>query len=370
MSEKKTEDDAMQLLDYVSHGGLAIEETELNPSGRPSALSESIPALVYYYWCDGTWANRELPIEVFEMRVGASSKKCEVKIDHPDSDPIQVVVRRVGTVWYIIEAGKNDLMAVDGFQKRQTTVESGNRKVISIGDTTFIFAAVTRGRMEAPEADEGVPRDNEYSIILHGKECRFPLEKPCLLGSHPLCDIKVSDEPFAALISHFGRRLFIRPLTSEMDARMSRDGQPIDDSIPLTPASSLKIDNDELLFKLSKDLRFTQDFKFVPDASAACLKLLELKPDGGPGESYALPPAGRSFFIGRDPSQCEIALSLSKKVSRKHAQVIIYDKMLLIMDMEARNGTYINGKKIKRKVAHPGDVVNFANVSLLLCYTG
>jgi len=360
----------MQLLDYVSHGGLAIEETELNPNGRPSALSETIPSLVYYYWRDGAWINRELPIEVFEMRVGTSSKKCEVKIEHPDAEPIQAVVRRVGSNWHVIEAGKHDLMLVDGFPKRQTTVEPGERKIVSIGGTTFVFAAVSRGKMEAPACDEGSPRENEYSLILGGKEFRFPLEKPCLLGSHALCDIKVSDAPFAAIISHFGRRLFVRPLTPETEERMLRDGQPVDDGLPLTPASSIKIDDDELLFKLSKDLRFTQEFKFVPDASSACLKLLELKPDGSPGESYALPPAGRSFFIGRDPSQCEIALSTSKKISRKHAQVIIYDKMLLIMDMEARNGTYINGKKIKRKVAHPGDVVNFANVSLLLCYTG
>jgi pSer/pThr/pTyr-binding forkhead associated (FHA) protein len=155
-----------------------------------------------------------------------------------------------------------------------------------------------------------------------------------------------------------------------MMSRMARDGQPIDPDVPLTPATTIRIDTTELMFKVSKDLRFSQDFKFVPDASAACLKLLEIKPDGTPGESYALPPAGRSLFIGRDPSQCKIALSNCKKVSRKHAQVIIYDKMALLMDMHAKNGTFVNGRKVRRKVIHPGDIANLANVRLLLCYTG
>ncbi len=360
----------MQLADYVSHTMVGIEETDLTYENSLAEAGKTIPTLIYFYHHNGEWLQRELPPEIAEMRIGASSEKCEVTIEGSDADPVQLVARRIGTTWYLIESGKKDITKVDGFKKRQANVPPEQRAIVTVGDTPFVFTTMSDLRHPPEEPELGPPIENEYSLTIGGEEYKFPLERTCLIGSSNICDICVEGEPFIAVISHFGRRLFVQALSKNAAANISRDGLLVTENIPLAPGSVLKLYGVELLFKVSKDLRFSQDFKFVPDSSMACLKLLELNLDGSPGESYALPPEGRSLFIGRDASQCEIAITTSRKLSRKHAQIIIYDKMGLLIDMDAKNGTFVNGEKIKKKALHPGDVARLADVRFLLCYTG
>ena len=360
----------MQLVDYISHTGDGVEDTVLTHGDSALNTDGAIPTLMYYYYHNGEWLQRDLPPEIAEMRVGASSEKCEVTIEDPDADPVQLVVRRIGATWYLIESGKNDITKVDGFEKRQTRISLNQRAIVIVGDTPFIFSAALNQRHPTPEPDFGPPIKNEFSLTVKGEEYKFPLEKTCLIGSSKLCDVEIEGEPFAAVVSHFGRRLFIHALSQSSATDIARDGMLVTGDVPLAPGSVIRVGGVEMLFKVSKDLRFSQEFKFAPDPSMACLKLLELNLDGSPGESYALPPEGRSLFIGRDASQCELPIVSSKKVSRKHAQVIIYDKMILLIDMGAKNGTFVNGEKIKKKVLHPGDVARLADVRFLLCYTG
>ena len=98
------------------------------------------------------------------------------------------------------------------------------------------------------------------------------------------------------------------------------------------------------------------------------MKLLEIDAHGNTGHGYLLPAAGRSIKIGRNSNDCLIAIPHSSKISRIHGQAIVYEKSLMIIDNGSTNGTYVNGIRIKRHLAHPGDFVKFGDVTFIICF--
>ncbi len=64
------------------------------------------------------------------------------------------------------------------------------------------------------------------------------------------------------------------------------------------------------------------------------------------------------FLIGRSES-CQLRPK-SESVSRKHCIIVIRDNRVLIQDLNSRNGTYVNDKRLptdKAKVLSPGDEI-------------
>lgn len=51
------------------------------------------------------------------------------------------------------------------------------------------------------------------------------------------------------------------------------------------------------------------------------------------------------YFIGRSPA-CDIVIDLPV-VSRRHAQISYHDGAFFVTDLDSRNGTYVNGKRLQ-----------------------
>ena len=363
----------MPLADYISNSGRMSSATILNFEKGDSAPMKGMKPLNYFYSQNGHWVQREIPLQILQFRIGEDPYKCEVQLDHPDMDKVQVVLRRIGEVWYIIEAGKSDLMKINGIKKRQVTIPQDSTVVVHIADTKFVFTTKSFGKAVAernilegpPEAGKG-----EYSLSLAGRELKFPFLHYTLIGSHAICDVNIPGEPFVGLITHFSKRLFFIPLTLNPLLEVTRDGLIVDEQVPLAPGSVLKIGDIEIVVRLSKELRFAQDFQFVPDPTEDNMMLLQINDDGGPGKAFALPPVGRSIFLGRDPLQAKLVIPDSKKLSRKHAQVIVYDKSVMVIDNNATNGSFVNTVKIKKALMHPGDILRLADCNFILCFVG
>jgi pSer/pThr/pTyr-binding forkhead associated (FHA) protein len=66
-----------------------------------------------------------------------------------------------------------------------------------------------------------------------------------------------------------------------------------------------------------------------------------------------------SYRVGRS-SQCSFVLS-DLSVSRFHAEVIVQQDKVRIKDLGSRNGTFVNGTKIKEAEIQPGQAVQFGN---------
>jgi FHA domain-containing protein len=362
----------MHIADYISHVGDFSEETHLHFEKNDTIYQGEMNPLSCFYFNEGAWVRNEIPHEVTRIRIGTNPYECEFRLNNSDADDVQIVLQRTGVSWYIMECGKKDLMRVNGFTKRQMHLKQNMNTVIQVGEMVFLFstASISSKSPEEHKMNAAVPlNESEYGLGYNGNNINFPLDQVCLIGSDPLCDFYLPGEAFVGMISNLGKRLFLTSLATQ-SVIVEADGVSAAEKAPLKPGSSINIGQKEIDFKLSKDLRFTQDFNFVPDGKNDCMRLLEIDALGHSGHSYVLPPSGRSVTIGRDSSKCLLAISGSPKISRNHLQAIIYDKSVLIIDNQTTNGTYINGKRIKKRLVHPGDMVKLGDVNFILCFVG
>lgn len=61
--------------------------------------------------------------------------------------------------------------------------------------------------------------------------------------------------------------------------------------------------------------------------------------------------------VGRDPA-CDLTID-SNLLSRQHAELVIENDHLKVVDLASANGTFLNGEKIEEAVARPGDELRF-----------
>lgn len=71
--------------------------------------------------------------------------------------------------------------------------------------------------------------------------------------------------------------------------------------------------------------------------------------------------------VGRH-EDCEIRIDNNKGISRRHCEILCKDGAHVLKDLGSSNGTYVNGKKIKRHTLNTGDV--FSVVGMKIKYEG
>jgi len=82
------------------------------------------------------------------------------------------------------------------------------------------------------------------------------------------------------------------------------------------------------------------------------------------GQEFVLKPGDNS--LGRD-SSCSIHLRV-EGVSKRHLTVSITDDVIYLQDLGSANGTFLNGKIIKRATIKSGDKIGLPNAILQLVY--
>ena len=83
------------------------------------------------------------------------------------------------------------------------------------------------------------------------------------------------------------------------------------------------------------------------------------------GQHYAVNPNGEhQATAGRDLA-VEIPV-LDAGISRHHACFRIEDDCLILEDLNSQNGTFVNGRQIRRETVRAGDIITLGRVSLLL----
>lgn len=70
----------------------------------------------------------------------------------------------------------------------------------------------------------------------------------------------------------------------------------------------------------------------------------------------------RSVIIGRKHDS-DVRLP-AKAISRRHAQVFSVLGDFYLLDLNSRNGTFVNAKRIEKHLLQDGDVINIANYQL------
>jgi serine phosphatase RsbU (regulator of sigma subunit)/pSer/pThr/pTyr-binding forkhead associated (FHA) protein len=91
-----------------------------------------------------------------------------------------------------------------------------------------------------------------------------------------------------------------------------------------------------------------------------------LVPAAGPASLVVVDPNGRRkrvpvdpipFLIGRQPESHLILRD--SRVSRAHARIVVEDGAYVLEDMGSRHGTFVNGKRLQRKVLENSDRIEF-----------
>ncbi len=76
-------------------------------------------------------------------------------------------------------------------------------------------------------------------------------------------------------------------------------------------------------------------------------------------------PINDRVIIGRDQAFCDYTLPW-KHISRQHTEIKVIGEGLEVKDLGSGNGTFINGKPVDVGIAHPGDIISFDRVSLIV----
>ena len=72
------------------------------------------------------------------------------------------------------------------------------------------------------------------------------------------------------------------------------------------------------------------------------------------------------MFIGRHP-ECDLVITESRKVSRKHCCVAVVENRLVLRDLGSMNGVRVNGRRVRKEATlHIGDEVRIGDVGFLV----
>ena len=66
--------------------------------------------------------------------------------------------------------------------------------------------------------------------------------------------------------------------------------------------------------------------------------------------------------VGRDP-RCDISLA-DPLLSRRHAEFVASGEIVIVRDLNSRNGILVNGRRLPEAVLRPGDVVQIAQLAV------
>jgi hypothetical protein len=328
--------------------------TQENLSTTSDNGSNLIPQ-VFRLRSNKRWSKTEFPSTEGLMSIGSNSIESEVLIKDMSVAETQLVGRFLGNDWHLIERGSDSLTKFNGIKKRQDIIKAGSAAVVKIKDHTFVFKSKKPGN---DKMELGLP--NAYHIKTPSGVYAFPNDRPVLLGANEACDIQIpGDEEFAAAINcHNNNYYYVYPVIA---------GENDPESYPLTGKTRLKVNNDFVIVQLPEELPPAPPKDAAADISKGNLALLEID---GPERTVCgklhLPDKGETIYIGRDKNNYFAIDSL--KLSRKHCQITIYRNSILLVDAQSKNGTSVNGEKINKKVAHPGDTIRFGNKKYVLAY--
>ncbi len=86
------------------------------------------------------------------------------------------------------------------------------------------------------------------------------------------------------------------------------------------------------------------------------------------GSQKAFSVASDTTIIGRR-HDCDLCIPLTV-VSKRHCQLNLNKEAVKIRDLDSRNGTFLNGKRINETTVQPGDYIRIGPLTFLLQIDG
>ncbi|MCX6984383.1 MAG: FHA domain-containing protein [Lentisphaerae bacterium] len=343
------------------------KSTQLPAQTLTIPLTPKQPVLTCFYSIGFNWYRKDFPANKTRINITEDPHNSDIPIGIPNVQNLNIIFQKLGSEWYAIESSNTNFMTVNGVPEHQVIFRANDKHVIFIDRIPFVF--LLGGTSEAKNKSEGKPGKDEFSLVVPKAAAGliYKKEKPCIIGPNEFCDNRLPNETASAFIFYHKNCCFLRAISSSPENPVTADGVNAETPVPLFDESKLIIGKYAADFHVLQDPSISKhDFKFSPEYKPGRLSLLSVNgsPDGK--NSIPLPQAGKALNIGRD-SHSDAHIE-STDISRKHAQLIIYEHSALLFDCYSTNGTFVNGEKIAKRMLHPGDIVSFGDTAFLFCY--
>ncbi|HOK03711.1 MAG TPA: FHA domain-containing protein [Victivallales bacterium] len=282
-----------------------------------------------------------------------------------------IVLQKCDDKWVILNTGRASAkFSFNGQILNHFIMEKGEKVLIMNNNgTSFIISALNDDGKTTKLNKQGPPFNNEFALKINDTEHSFLREKLCLIGKHSYSDLTVGEADFIAAIYEKNREFFIQPLDPSTPILVN--SAPCNEARLILRGSTISLGKTTATFELP-DTKNSAEIKISTGIDKLNAERLVLLPatknsDGTKKSILYMPAAGKSGFIGRDPVQANIVIN-SKTVSKKHAQVIVYENCIMLLDCYSTNGTYVNGERISKRTVHPGDIIEFGEEKFILSY--
>lgn len=307
----------------------------------------------------GYWGEYSFPATQDVIRIGSSPDTSNILIKDRALSGVQVVLRRTTEAWYVFEAGDQNLTVINGVKRKQAVISRKETCTLTIGAHRFLIT----GNKEDSEESPPVAGESRFTLNADGVDYHFPTRKTILIGGSSLCNLKIGEEDFSALILNLDNQFYLHPVSEVPD-----DDGFSDDirAYPLSSGSQFFIYNHRFTVSFPAGA-MSSGFKLMRKFSVPRLVLMELDDNGNVTNRLMLPQKGRSIFAGREKGNYFVFDSA--KISRRHAQIMTNKNSVFIIDCGSTNGSHINDEKISRKIARPGDLVRFGDREFILGYS-
>ncbi len=341
------------------------------PAPAPAA-GRSQPTLSCYYLSRQTWQKKDFLTSKQRLLITEDPHTSDIPVGIPNVQTVNIVLQKLASEWYLIESSNTSLMSANGIPSHQSIIKEGSKHVLFIDKIPIIFnfsSGGTTTQTSKIEFAKGKPEKDEFSLVYEGTsaETRFKRDNFYIFGPSDFCDFKLQNENVWIMIFHYMGCNYLRTIHANPDNPVTVDGVSAENPILLFNDSRIMLGKHAMSFHVDQETNIAnQDFNSNSERRSEKLCLLCIDEQTLEKYSFALPPAGKALNVGRD-SHCEIHID-SKDVSRKHSQVIIYERSALVFDCYSTNGTFVNGEKIAKRMVHPGDLVCFGDTKFMFCY--
>ncbi|MCH2205791.1 MAG: FHA domain-containing protein [Lentisphaerales bacterium] len=348
---------------------ILLKEPVSTDNSQTRVLTDLPPAI---YMVTGS-SCREFPLDAdeFEYTIGRS-QDATVTIDDNALSPVHLSIMKVKTECLFMDKGKRDITAFDGIATRQAFTPIESRLVTKLGQHWLIYEAsnvltldtvsINKKMIAAELSKSELP--GKVTLKYKNKEWQTAKDS-CLIGTHPICDVKVysdSAAAFTALVYWTQDGVFIDKMGT-CRAAICVNGVRISKPVKLEGGEVISIGKEEIDVEFEGDVnaRSFHLFKKVKAKPEMALTVLS----GADSKTYPLMP-NSMYKIGR-VSTADIQID-SPSVSRSHSNLMVRDKMFSIQDNGSFNKTIVNREEVEKATVFPGDLIELGDVALLAHY--
>lgn len=327
--------------------------------------SNEAPSLFCKYLLNGAWAQKTFPTGKSNIKIGTGNSDCDlVAPQAPGIARIHLALRLVLHNWFVLEHAPERAMSINGVRRPQAILRKGDACIVTLGEMQIALKSVAKGASQEAQAFD--PLKPVVYFRTKDREYKLGIDSCGLIGSDVECRIQEPKlDPVAGIVfAHHGKPYLF---ATKSNAPLSVNGKDATAAPQELTSGSVVMQGKDGVFNVEiKPLPEEPSGALPPGDFKGNLALLDIS-ENRFGAKLILPPAGRSLMIGRDSSNHFMLESLN--VSKKHAQLIIYDNSVLVLDAHSTNGTFVEEEPISKKLLHPGEIVRFADRRFLLCHS-